>query len=142
LVGGQVDDLAAEFSDGDLGRLERIHRRKTGAMICVSLRLGGIVADADGQYIQALDIYGTKLGLAFQIVDDLLDVRGDESALGKRTRKDAEHGKLTFPAILGVSESKARAEQLAEQACEALDVLRPRTGHLEALAHYVVERNH
>jgi geranylgeranyl pyrophosphate synthase len=142
LVGGQADDLNAEFADGNLAQLEQIHRRKTGAMFLVSLRLGGLVADADDSQLRGLEIYGAKLGLAFQIIDDLLDVRGDEETLGKRTGKDSGRGKLTFPAILGVRESRARAEQLVESACAALATLRSQESHFETLARYVLQRNH
>lgn len=121
--------------------LESIHNRKTGAMILVSLELGALVAGADRQTRVALAQYGRRLGLAFQITDDLLDVRGDEAALGKRVRKDSEHGKLTFPALLGVDQSARRAEQLIAEAIRAIAPLGPRAGSLEALATYVLERN-
>jgi geranylgeranyl diphosphate synthase type II len=142
LVGGQADDLAAETGGGDLAALESIHQRKTGAMINVSLRLGGLVAGADTAQLAALEQYGRRLGLAFQITDDLLDVHGDEEAIGKRTGKDHERGKLTFPGLLGVAESTRRARQLVEEACQALACLDARAGGLEALARYVLERNH
>jgi geranylgeranyl diphosphate synthase type II len=141
MVGGQVDDLAAEFQDDGIGQLERIHRRKTGAMFLVSLRLGALVAGAEGEQLAALDAYGRKLGLAFQIADDLLDVRGDEAAMGKRIRKDSDRGKLTFPALMGVEESTRRAKQLIEEACVALAIFGANASQLDALARYVVERN-
>jgi geranylgeranyl diphosphate synthase, type II len=142
MVGGQVDDLAAEGQDAGIEMLERIHRRKTGAMFLVSLRLGAIVAGADREQLTALESYGSRLGLAFQITDDLLDVRGDEAAMGKRIGKDSNRGKLTFPALLGVEESSRRAEQLIDEACGALEIFGTNASHLEALARYVVERNH
>ncbi len=142
MVGGQVDDLAAQFQDGGLEMLERIHRRKTGAMFRVSLRLGALVARAETEQLAALDVYASKLGLAFQIADDLLDVRGDEAAMGKRLKKDSNHGKLTFPALLGVEESERRARQLIDEACEAVAMFGSNASQLETLARYVVERNH
>ncbi len=142
MVGGQVDDLAAEFQDNDLEHLEHIHRRKTGAMFLVSLRLGALVAGASDEQVNALATYGSNLGLAFQIADDLLDVRGDESAMGKRIGKDSDRGKLTFPALLGVDESTRRAEQLIDEACNALVVFGSAATQLESLARYVVERKH
>src|SRR5262245_41920323 len=141
LVGGQADDLAVEFTAGDLATLEGIHRRKTGAMFLVSVRLGGLVAHADSTQQAALEKFGRKIGLAFQIADDLLDVRGDESRLGKRVGKDCEHGKLTFPALLGIDESQRRAERLIDEACAALDPLGDKRSGLDALARYVLERN-
>ncbi len=93
LVGGQADDLGNEFLAGGLETLESIHARKTGAMFLASLRLGALVAQADAAIQQALDVYGPRLGLAFQITDDLLDVRGDAAAVGKRVGKDCDRGK-------------------------------------------------
>jgi geranylgeranyl diphosphate synthase type II len=142
LVGGQADDLAAEFQGGDLAFLEHIHRRKTGALFLVSLRLGGLVAAASAEQMEALDRYAKALGLAFQIVDDLLDLEGDAAEMGKRTNKDSDAGKLTFPALLGVEESQRRARDLVTQAREALAPLHDRAALLDALAGYVLERKH
>jgi geranylgeranyl diphosphate synthase type II len=142
LVGGQADDLAGEFSNGGLAQLEAIHRRKTGAMMLVSLQLGAIVAGANEGQLAALTKYGQCLGLAFQITDDLLDVRGETEAMGKRVGKDSDHGKLTFPGILGIEESTRRAEALVAEACQALTELEPNAQGLHALAHYVLHRNH
>jgi geranylgeranyl diphosphate synthase type II len=141
LVGGQTDDLAAEFAEGDLASLERIHRRKTGAMFQVSLRLGGIIAGADSEQIARLDTYGRSLGLAFQIVDDLLDIDGDAGEMGKRVAKDSPRGKLTFPALLGIAASRNRASQLVQEACAAVEPLRGSGDHLGQLARFVLERN-
>jgi len=142
MVGGQGDDLHAESLPATLDTLEAIHRRKTGAMILVSLRLGGLVAGASEEQLKALEIYGNNLGLAFQITDDLLDVAGDEQIVGKRVGKDLERGKLTFPGLLGAEESRRRAEQLIAEACNALAGFETRASRLEALARYVLERNH
>ena len=142
LVGGQEDDLRNEFSGGEIDELELIHRRKTGAMIRVALRLGGMIGRAKSEQIAALDAYGERLGLAFQIVDDLLDLHGDASTMGKMTGKDSSHGKLTFPALLGEEESRRRAEGLIAEACEALSPFGKQAEGLEALARYVLERNH
>lgn len=141
LVGGQADDVSGSMEQ-TLDALESVHRRKTGAMIAVSLVLGGLTAGAGRQKIDALAEYGRRLGLAFQIVDDLLDVRGEESAVGKRVGKDAQDGKLTFPGLIGVEASMRRAEQLVAEACAALAPLGPGAGDLQALARYVLERNH
>ncbi len=142
LVGGQADDLAGQFSNGGLAALEAIHRRKTGAMLLVSLRLGALVAGAEQEQLAALEAYGERIGMAFQITDDLLDVRGDAAAMGKRVGKDSDHGKLTFPAVLGIDESVRRAGRLIEEACEALEPLTPHAEPLHALAHYILERDH
>ena len=142
LVGGQADDLAAESSGrADLDWLQFIHGRKTGAMFLVSLRLGGMTAGANGERMESLVEYGKHLGLAFQIRDDLLDVEGDESRVGKRVGKDAGRGKLTFPGLLGVDESRRRVERLVARACDAIAPLGPAADGLEALARYVMERD-
>ena len=141
LVGGQVDDLQGAGGPGDLAQLERIHRRKTGAMFQVSLRLGGRIARADSPRIAALDDFGRKLGLAFQIIDDLLDVRGEAASLGKSVGKDRQQAKLTFPALLGLDESQRRAEALIQDAQHELSIFGAQAGCLQSLAHYVLERN-
>ena len=141
MVGGQADDVAEQWARGDLATLESIHDRKTGAMIRVSLRLGGLAAQAPPWALAALECFGDRLGLAFQITDDLLDVRGEEAAVGKRVGKDANHGKLTFPGLLGITESAARAERQIDEAIEALHPLGPRAEGLAALARSVLERD-
>jgi geranylgeranyl diphosphate synthase type II len=147
LVGGQADDLAGQFSAGGVESLMAIHRRKTGAMMLVSLQLGATIAGADERQLAALTEYGQCLGLAFQITDDLLDVRGETQAMGKRVNKDSDRGKLTYPGLLGIEESERRAEALVAQAIRALEPLETRAAGfqavgLQALAHYVLHRNH
>ena len=142
LVGGQTDDLSGQFSVQGIEALESIHRRKTGAMINVSLQLGGMVAGAGLDQLQALEHYGQCLGLAFQITDDLLDVQGTEANLGKKVQKDSQLGKLTFPGLLGIEESQRRAESLIAEAVNALSLFGDRARGLESLARYVLERNH
>jgi geranylgeranyl pyrophosphate synthase len=110
-------------------------------MIRVSLRLGAMTAGARPRQLAALDDYGQRLGLAFQITDDLLDVRSTEVATGKRVGKDADRGKLTFPCLLGLEASAARAEQLISEACETLLPFGTPAAGLDALARYVLERN-
>ena len=140
LVGGQADDLQAEFAELSYDQLQRIHRRKTGAMIRVSLRLGGLTGRANRMQLEALDNYGQRLGVAFQIVDDLLDLEGNEADLGKRTGKDGSRGKLTFPAVLGVPESHRTASELIASAIDVIEPLGPPAGGLKSLAQYVLER--
>ncbi len=141
LVGGQVADMAGEFSEGELDTLEAIHRRKTGALFQASLRLGGLVAGGSDEQLEQLSAYGRCFGLAFQITDDLLDVAGDEATVGKRVGKDARQGKLTFPALLGVEESTRRAGELIDRAAEAVAPFGENSVNLVALARFVLERN-
>jgi geranylgeranyl diphosphate synthase type II len=136
-------DTAGQASSGtrSLTTLESIHSRKTGAMIRVSLRLGAMVAGAAAGELAALEEYGRRLGLAFQITDDLLDVRSDEATAGKRVGKDAAKGKLTFPFLLGIERSAEYARQLIAEAIAALAPLGPAAAGLEVLARHVLERN-
>jgi geranylgeranyl diphosphate synthase type II len=153
MVGGQVDDLAWE-QEGDrrdtcptVEGLEHLHLRKTGALIRASLRLGALAAYAHRnklpppELLERLDGYGRCLGLAFQIVDDLLDVEGDAEQTGKRVGKDAARGKLTYPGFLGVAESRRRAERLGREACEYVEPLGANAGRLLALVSFVLERD-
>lgn len=141
LVGGQAADLAAEETGGDGELLEAIHRRKTGALFKASLLMGGVVAAASAEQLADLDRYARNLGLAFQVVDDLLDVAGDAEVVGKRVGKDKDRGKLTFPSLWGVDASRRRAEQLVVDASEALTNWGSSANVLIGLAHYVLERN-
>ena len=123
MVAGQVDDLAAEGS-GRFARTTRIDpSRKTGALLRAALRLGAVTAGADDEKYQALSRFGEHLGLAFQITDDLLDVAGDPTTLGKRTGQDEKVDKLTYPALLGRGESRRRVEQLISDAHNSLQPL-------------------
>jgi geranylgeranyl diphosphate synthase type II len=141
LVGGQADDMRALQHTPDATLLESIDRRKTGALIEVSLRLGGLTARADAGQLGMLDQYGRNVGLAFQIIDDVLDVKASEQSLGKAVGKDAQRGKLTFPGLLGLDQSARYAAELVEMACQAVAPLGPRAQGLDALARYVLNRN-
>ena len=141
LVGGQTDDLLSNPEDGSLEMLESIHRRKTGALLRTSLRLGGLVGSADQDQLQALDKYGCNLGLAFQIVDDLLDKHGSQTTVGKRVGKDSYRGKLTFPGLMGVAASRGRAAELIRGACIAASRFGDRGEVLQAIAKFVLDRN-
>ncbi len=140
LVGGQADDLAAEFSRIDVAKLEQIHLRKTAAMIAVSLKLGGICAKAGQKQLADLEKFGKKLGLAFQITDDLLDLRGEQDKMGKRVGKDKVLGKLTYPSALGLSASEDKANQMVDEAILALSDFGPAAEPLVALARFVISR--
>jgi geranylgeranyl diphosphate synthase type II len=147
MVGGQVDDLAWEQGGKpSLQELEQLHLRKTGALIRASLRLGVLAAYASrlqppAHLLECLDGYGRCLGLAFQIVDDLLDVEGDAEQTGKRVGKDAARGKLTYPSLLGVAESRRRAERFGREAGEHLKPLGADAELLRALVPFVLERD-
>ncbi len=120
MIGGQVLDLAAEGQSLTLAALEGLHRRKTGALLTAAVVAGGLAAEAGARERDALRRCGDALGLAFQIVDDILDVTGTPEQLGKSAGKDQRSGKATFPALLGLDASRARAARLVEEALEAL----------------------
>lgn len=140
LVGGQVDDLACEFTSPDVEILEKIHRRKTGALLAVSLEMGGIIAGASPENLDRLLNFGKHLGLAFQIVDDLLDLRGEQAKMGKRTGKDAEQGKMTYPTVLGEAQSEQRANEMIQQAITSLEPFGAAAEPLRRIARFVIQR--
>lgn len=141
MVGGQLLDLEAERRATDREGLERIHRMKTGALLAVAPRIGGLAAGAAPRVQDALDLYGSALGLAFQIADDILDVTGTTGALGKTAGRDTELGKATFPALMGVDEARNRAEEEVAVARAALEAVALRSPELDALARYAIERD-
>ena len=143
MVAGQVADLEAETSrDVSLELLESIHRRKTGRLLCSALTMGARIAQADGDTLSRLQEYGLRIGLAFQITDDLLDVRGNAEKIGKGVNKDAVLGKLTYPALLGIEASERRAAELITDACCLLEPLGPRAQPLLDLAQFILNRDH
>lgn len=143
MVAGQVADLAAEESgSASLEQLEGIHRRKTGRLLCSALTMGARIARADQDTLSRLREYGLHIGLAFQITDDLLDVRGNAEKIGKGVNKDAVLGKLTYPSLLGEQASEERAKSLIMKACEVLQPLGSRGQKLQELAEFILHRDH
>ena len=140
MVGGQLLDLEGEGKALTLADLERIHRAKTGALIAASVRIGATAAGASGDRAAALDRYGESVGLAFQIADDVLDATATSEQLGKTAGRDAALGKVTYPAVLGVDGAIARASELADDACIALESVGLLTPELEHLARFSVSR--
>jgi len=140
MVGGQVADLESNDSSGDAARLEYIHSAKTGAFIRAALRSGAILAGPTPDDLARITAYGEKIGLAFQIADDLLDVLGSQSELGKTIGKDEQQHKATYPALHGIEASKQIASRLVEEACEALELYGARAGVLQGIAQYIVGR--
>ncbi len=142
LVGGQIEDLAAESGGAQtLARLEAIHRGKTGALIDVSVSLGAMLGGADDSALQALQGYSRPLGLAFQVVDDCLDHSSNAEEMGKRTGKDAQRGKLTYPGLMGLENATAYAHRLIDEALGSIDVFGSDAWRLKWLAGFVRDRN-
>ncbi len=142
MVGGEVADLEAEGQTPDRKRVEFIHDRKTAALFGAAAVMGGIAARASQAEREALQRYGRNIGLAFQIVDDVLDETGDAATLGKSPGKDRRARKMTYPAVAGIDASRKAARELAAKAAEALAVLEPGEGveELTGIAEYVVSR--
>jgi geranylgeranyl diphosphate synthase type II len=142
MVGGQMADLQAETAGvADGAALEAIHRRKTGRLLCSAATMGGRIAGGSQKTLSNLRRYGECVGLAFQIADDLLDVEGDREKMGKSVGKDATHGKLTYPVLWGVDDSRVRAEALVAEACELAGTLGEPGRPLQALARYTITRD-
>jgi geranylgeranyl diphosphate synthase type II len=140
MIGGQVVDLEAEHKKPDLATLEYIHRSKTAALITASVVSGGIYAGAAPPEIARLRTYGRSIGLAFQIVDDVLDLTQTSEQLGKTAGKDAAAEKTTYPALFGIEESLHQADALIEQACAEINGFGAPASNLKEIAHFLVER--
>jgi geranylgeranyl diphosphate synthase type II len=140
MVGGQVVDILQEDREVDLATLLYLHTHKTGSLIRACLRVGGIISSAGPEQMEALTRYGDRIGLAFQIVDDILDVEGSLEALGKRAGSDLRKKKATFPGLLGLEEARRRAQSLVEEARHALSIFGDRGEALGAIAGFVASR--
>jgi len=140
MIGGQVRDLAGEGLSLSLEEREGIHSAKTGALILASVMMGGIAANANETRMSALERYGRDVGLAFQIMDDVLDVTSTTSALGKTTGRDVALGKSTYPALLGVDGARQRAETLIREGVASLAEQKLLTQELSQVANFMVTR--
>ena len=140
MVGGQAADLQAEGKKVTITQVNFIHAHKTGALIKASVRAGAILGGARGGKLKTLSSYGERFGVAFQIVDDILDATGEAEMLGKRTRADASKGKATYPKVLGVEKSKKRARRLLEEAKAELKIFKNGGQILKELAYHMIER--
>ncbi|KPJ74992.1 MAG: hypothetical protein AMJ54_16150 [Deltaproteobacteria bacterium SG8_13] len=140
MVGGQLLDMTAEGQPVDLPQLERMQRMKTGALIQASVQAGALMANADSEQIDHLAVYAANVGQAFQIADDVLNVEGDPSRLGKAVGSDAERSKSTYPSLLGLEASKILAREKIDQALNALTIFDNRAEPLRAIARYVIDR--
>jgi geranylgeranyl diphosphate synthase type II len=141
MIGGQVDDLLMTGKPADEATVRSIHERKTGALLGACPVVGGILAGGPAELIAHLESYGADLGLAFQITDDILDVTGSPSTLGKSPGKDAASGKATYPAAIGLPASRERAAELAARAGETVRGIGAAADPLVALAEFVIGRS-
>lgn len=142
MAGGQAIDLAAVGKSLTLTELKDMHARKTGALIRAAVALGALAAGAPADQLKRLDRYATEIGLAFQIVDDILDVEGDTATLGKPQGSDQQRGKPTYPAILGLEQARALARECRVNALESLAPLGDNAWLLRDIADFILQRTH
>ncbi|MGH9419533.1 MAG: polyprenyl synthetase family protein [Thermoanaerobaculia bacterium] len=142
MIGGQLLDLDGEGKDLSRDDLDAIHQAKTGALIAASVKIGGIAAGAGAAAVEALGRYGCRIGLAFQIMDDVLDVTASTDQLGKTAGRDAALRKSTYPALLGVDGAVTRATALVDEACSDLRSEKLSSADLDELAGFIVSRSH
>ncbi len=140
MVGGQFLDLTHEGKEVQYDMLREIHSRKTGALITASVQTGAVLGSSTPDQFQALTRYGIQIGLAFQIVDDLLNVEGTEEQLGKAAGSDAARNKATYPALFGIDESRKKARKAVQEALNALEGFDERAAMLRDLAQYIISR--
>jgi geranylgeranyl diphosphate synthase type II len=142
LIGGQVMDLEGEGKKLTKAQLVKIHEAKTAALLTTSIRLGAMTANATEKQLEALTIFGHALGLAFQVIDDILDVTQCTEVLGKTAGKDVAVEKATYPAILGLEKSRKEAAKLTQEAMEALNPFGKKARHLQEIAEYLLKREY
>ncbi len=140
MVGGQVVDIQSEDREVDPSLVEFIHTHKTGALIAASVSSGAILGGGDENQVNAITSYGEKIGLAFQISDDILDIEGDSEELGKNVGSDARKGKITYPTVFGLKRSKEVQREMVDLAIESLVLFDHRADPLRHIAKYIVER--
>lgn len=141
MIGGQLVDIQWQGKTADPSIVEFIHTRKTGALITASVVSGAFLGGGDESQIKAITSYGEKTGLAFQISDDILDIEGDSNAMGKTSGADEQRGKITYPAVVGLTRSKEIQVELTEAAIESLAAFGSGAEPLRRIARYIVERN-
>ena len=141
-ISGSRENTSNPMAESCVVELSQIHKMKTGALIAGALELGAATTAVDLDSRCRLRDFGHRIGLAFQITDDLLDVTGDETRLGKKPGRDADLGKLTYPGLLGIENSRNKAEQLVQEACAAVAAFGDRGKWLKELARFILERDH
>lgn len=142
MIGGQAIDIESEEKEISLSELEQLHALKTGALIRVSMRLAAICCEASHEQFALLDQFAAKIGLAFQVHDDVLDIESDTETLGKQQGADLALNKSTYPKLLGLDAAKQKAQSLIQEAFETLDRLEIQGDKLKALAQFVIDRKH
>lgn len=142
MIGGQVVDVESEDKSISKEKLDFIHLNKTAAIIIGCMRAGAIIGNADEEQLEKITKYGKNIGLSFQIVDDILDIIGDEAKLGKHVGSDIENNKSTYPSLLGLEKSKEIAKQLIDEAKDSIKDLSQDYSFLDGLANYIIDREY
>ncbi len=140
MVGGQALDIRTDKEDPDIEALTDMHRRKTGALIMAAVKTGALIAGADERKLSALTGYANRIGVAFQIADDILNVEGDERLMGKRTGSDAARGKITYASLLGLEAAKARLAEEVGTAIACIASFDARALPMRVIARFIMER--
>lgn len=140
MVGGQSADVLASGSDGDEQLVRFIHTRKTGALISASIAAGAILGGASGSELESLASFGDRIGLAFQIIDDLLEINGDAKTLGKSVGSDAKNNKVTYPGVIGIDRARSDAHKNVAEALRFLERFGDRAAVLNGIAHFFIDR--
>jgi len=140
MIGGQLVDIQSEGKPADSTLVEFIHTHKTGALISAAVTSGAILCNGNESQIQAIEAYGDRIGLAFQISDDILDIEGDSMTMGKRVGADEQKGKATYPAAVGLTRAKEIQSELVDAAIESLDIFDRGADPLRQIARYIVKR--
>ena len=141
MIQGQMLDIASEGKALDADELETMHRLKTGALIEASLAAGAVLGGADSRQAELLRDYGRKIGLAFQVTDDLLNVEGNPELMGKAVGTDSERDKSTYPSVMGVEKTREFSKKLIQEALQTLETFDKQADPLRAIATYIIERN-
>jgi len=140
MVGGQTVDISYEAKEPDSAVVEYIHRHKTGALIAAAVTAGAILAGGSEDQEKAINRYGQQIGLAFQIADDVLNIEGDKDMMGKGIGSDHARGKMTYPSVFGLAESKRTQEQLVDSAVACLEEFDEKADPLREIARYIIKR--
>ncbi len=140
MVAGQALDLISEGKEPDRETVEFIHFQKTAALIRASVKAGALLAETTEERVSCLEKYGESIGLAFQIVDDILDIEGTTEEMGKPKGSDLERGKMTYPRVFGIEESRKKAKELVERAIELLSIFDEKAEPLREIARYIIKR--
>ena len=141
MLGGQMADIEAEGKENSIEQIEFIHKHKTGALIRASIRIGAMLAKVDETTLERLSLYGEKIGLAFQIIDDILDVEGDEKKLGKIVGSDCKNDKATYPGTVGMEQARRVGDQLIDEAIEITGLFKTENNHFVDIARFIGQRD-